>query len=174
MASGNKKSGTKTSSNKKTDVNRNRSSNGKTQQKRNSGTSSAKKSNVRSTSGRGSAQARTSNRKSGAPKMTKKQIAAEQARQRQMRSEIILIVIFAFSLFLLIANFRICGIVGDVVSGFFFGLLGFSEYLFPIYLFVSAAFLISNNFNRKLVKKVVCFGVVLLLSLIHTPSPRDA
>ena len=163
MASGNKKSGTKTSSNKKTDVNRNRSSNGKTPQKGNSGTSSAKKSNVRSTSGRGSAQARTSNRKSGAPRMTKKQIAAEQARQRQMRSEIILIVIFAFSLFLLIANFRICGIVGDVVSGFFFGLLGFSEYLFPIYLFVSAAFLISNNFNRKLVKKVVCFGVVLLL-----------
>lgn len=42
----------------------------------------------------------------------------ELARQKQMRSEIILIVLFAFSVFLLLANFRICGIVGDTVSGF--------------------------------------------------------
>lgn len=96
-------------------------------------------------------------------KQTKKQKAAELARQKQMRKEIILIVIFAFSLFLLIANFRICGIVGDVVSGFFFGIFGFGEYFFPIYLFVSAAFLISNDFNRKLVKNTAYFGVVLLL-----------
>lgn len=137
MASGNKKSGTKTSSNKKISGNLNSRSRTK--------------------------QTRANVKKTGTPRMTKKQLAAEQARQRRMRNEIILIVIFAFSIFLLIANFRICGIVGDVVSGFFFGILGFSEYFFPIYLFVSAAFLISNDFNRKLVKKVVCFGVVLLL-----------
>ena len=138
MASGNKKSGTKTSSNKKTT--------GKTSTKsaarKSSGSSAGKRSVTKTTS---------------TPRMTKKQKAAELARQRQMRNEIILIVIFAFSIFLLIANFRICGIVGDVVSGFFFGILGFSAYFFPIYFFVSAAFLISNDFNRKLVKKVVCF-----------------
>lgn len=144
MASGNKKSGTKTSSNKKTT--------GKTSTK-----STARKS-LGSSAGK-----RTGTKTTSTPRMTKKQKAAELARQRQMRNEIILIVIFAFSIFLLIANFRICGIVGDVVSGFFFGILGFSEYFFPIYFFVSAAFLISNDFNRKLVKKVVCFGVVLLL-----------
>lgn len=144
MASGNKKSGTKTSSNKKTT--------GKTSTK-----SKARKS-LGSSAGK-----RTGTKTTSTPRMTKKQKAAELARQRQMRNEIILIVIFAFSIFLLIANFRICGIVGDVVSGFFFGILGFSEYFFPIYFFVSAAFLISNDFNRKLVKRVVCFGVVLLL-----------
>ncbi|MFR2168446.1 MAG: DNA translocase FtsK 4TM domain-containing protein [Coprococcus sp.] len=80
-----------------------------------------------------------------------------------MRSEIILIVLFAFSVFLLLANFRICGIVGDTVSGFFFGIIGFSEYIFPVYLFVSAAYLISNDFRGKIVKKVVYFGVVLIL-----------
>ena len=94
MASGNKKSGTKTSSNKKISGNLNSRSRTK--------------------------QTRANVKKTGTTRMTKKQLAAEQARQRRMRNEIILIVIFAFSIFLLIANFRICGIVGDVVSGFFF------------------------------------------------------
>ena len=128
MASGNKKSGTKTSSNKKTT--------GKT----------STKSTARKSSG-SSAGKRTGTKTTITPRMTKKQKAAELARQKQMRNEIILIVIFAFSIFLLIANFRICGIVGDVVSGFFFGILGFSEYFFPIYFFVSAAFLISNDMD---------------------------
>ena len=64
-------------------------------------------------------------------------------------------LIHIFSVFLLLANFRICGIVGDTVSGFFFGIIGFSEYIFPVYMFVSAASLISNDFRGKIVKKVV-------------------
>ena len=95
--------------------------------------------------------------------MERKAREEELARQKQMHSEIALIVLFAFSVFLLLANFRICGIVGDTVSGFFFGVIGFAEYIFPVYLFVSAAYLISNNFNRKIVKKAIYFGVVLVL-----------
>ena len=130
------------------------------------------KKTVAKNSSRGGSNNRTSAKKNTASKKTSARSKAaierkareeELARQKQMRSEIILIVLFAFSVFLLLANFRICGIVGDTVSGFFFGIIGFSEYIFPVYLFVSAAYLISNDFRRKIVKKVVYFGVVLIL-----------
>ena len=132
----------------------------------------ASKKTVAKNSSKGGSNNRTSAKKNTASKKTSARSKAaierkareeELARQKQMRSEIILIVLFAFSVFLLLANFRICGIVGDTVSGFFFGIIGFSEYIFPVYLFVSAAYLISNDFRGKIVKKVVYFGVVLIL-----------
>ena len=106
---------------------------------------------------------KTQNRTASKAAATRKARAMEQARQKQLRSEIILLILLAFSVFLLIANFRICGVVGNVVSGFFFGIIGFCEYIFPVYLFVSAAYLISNDFSRKIIKKVIYFGVVMIL-----------
>lgn len=132
----------------------------------------ASKKTVAKNSSKGGSNNMTSAKKNTASKKTSARSKAaierkareeELARQKQMRSEIILIVLFAFSVFLLLANFRICGIVGDTVSGFFFGIIGFSEYIFPVYLFVSAAYLISNDFRRKIVKKVIYFCVVLIL-----------
>ena len=147
MASGNKKAKTKTSSGRRS-----------TKSTARSKTSSRSGSTTRSkTSSRSGSTARSK------AAMERKAREAEAARQKQLRSEIILIVLFAFSLFLLLANFRICGIVGNTISGFFFGIIGFSEYVFPVYLFVSAAYLISNDFNRKIVKKVIYFGVVMIL-----------
>ncbi|MGN0396083.1 MAG: DNA translocase FtsK 4TM domain-containing protein, partial [Coprococcus sp.] len=94
----------------------------------------------------------------------KKAQAEAEAREKQLRSEVILLIILAFSIFLLIANFGKCGVFGNVISGALFGLIGFAEYLFPLYLFMSAAFLISNSFNRNIVKKVIYFGGVLVLA----------
>lgn len=148
MAAGNKKS-----------YKNNTSKNGTSQ-------NAASKKTVAKNSSKGGSNNRTSAKKNTASKKTSARSKAaierkareeELARQKQMRSEIILIVLFAFSVFLLLANFRICGIVGDTVSGFFFGIIGFSEYIFPVYLFVSAAYLISNDFRGKIVKKVVYF-----------------
>ena len=57
---------------------------------------------------------------------------------REVRLEVILLVILAFSIFLMIANFGKCGKVGDAISGFLFGVIGFAEYIFPVYLLLSA------------------------------------
>ncbi len=94
---------------------------------------------------------------------SRKKVDSEALRQQQLRSEVVLLVILAFSVFLLIANFGKCGVLGKVISGFLFGLIGFAEYLFPLYLFLSSAFLISNSFNKRIVKKVIYFGGVLVL-----------
>ncbi len=87
----------------------------------------------------------------------------EPEKNNQQTLEIILLVIFAFSVFLLLANFGICGKVGNAVSGFFFGMIGFAEYIFPIYLFISIAFIISNPKNKKVRNMVIYEGVVLLI-----------
>lgn len=138
---GNTKTLNKSKSNKKTSSSKNTS--GKKNQTSN---------NRKSTTSRSSRSAKE-----------RKALEQELARQKQLRSEIILFIILAFSVFLLIANFGICGVVGDVISGFFFGVIGFCEYLFPVYMFVSAAYLISNSFDRRIVKKVLYFGVVMIL-----------
>ena len=151
MAVAKNKSGKKTTSSRSNARSKNNTA-AKRGTSQNRSSSTKKKSN---TSGRSSARSRAA--------IERKAREEELARQKQMRREIILIVLFAFSVFLLLANFRICGIVGDTVSGFFFGIIGFSEYIFPVYLFVSAAYLISNDFKRKIVKKVIYFGVVLIL-----------
>ncbi len=105
----------------------------------------------------------TKNGARGKKTAEKKAMAEAAAREKQLRSEVILLVIFAFSIFLLIANFGKCGVVGDAISGFLFGLIGFAEYLFPLYLFISSAFLISNSFNKRIVKKVIYIGGALIL-----------
>lgn len=159
MASENKKSKTKTSSGKAGA----KSTKGSKASGR-SGSAARPKASGRSGS---AARSKNSGRSGSSARskaaMERKAREAEAARQKQLRSEVILIVLFAFSLFLLLANFRICGIVGNTISGFFFGIIGFSEYVFPVYLFVSAAYLISNDFNRKIAKKVIYFGVVMIL-----------
>lgn len=114
---------------------------------------------VRNSGGTG----RTNTNSRGKNAVSKKAQAEAAAREKELRNEIILLVLLAFSVFLLIANFGKCGVFGDVIAGFLFGLIGFAEYLFPLYLFLSSAFLISNSFNKKIVKKVICFGGVLVL-----------
>lgn len=85
-------------------------------------------------------------------------------REEEVRSEIILLCILAFSIFLIIANFGKCGLVGDAVAGFLFGIIGFSEYIFPVYLFFSSAFIISNRKNRTIRNMVLYIGLVLALA----------
>lgn len=136
-----------------------------------------RKSNNGSKSGRNTKQ-RSNQARSGAAK--KQRVNKEELeRQKELRSEIILIIILAFSVFLLIANFGICGVVGNAVSGFFFGIIGFCEYVFPVYMFVSSAYLISNGFDGRIVKKVIYFGVVMVLlsmlfQAIYSPDFESA
>ena len=102
---------------------------------------------------------KTSNKKTNnKSKSTYNKTNADKGRTR----EILLFVYLAFSVFLICSNIGICGIVGETVSNFFFGVFGTINYIIPFYIFLSAAFLLANNFKRKVVKKVIWLGICLM------------
>lgn len=105
-------------------------------------------------------------RQSGAVKqsnMTDRKTEQNADENKEIRLEVILLVILAISIFLFLANFGICGMVGNAVSGFLFGFIGFAEYIFPVYLFIASAFIISNPKNKKVRNEVIYIGVILML-----------
>ncbi len=73
----------------------------------------------------------------------------------RLRRDIWLLILLAFSLLLLLSNFGVVGIAGRIFSSFFFGLFGLLEYIFPVFLFFSGAFLIANRENSKILRKVL-------------------
>ncbi len=87
----------------------------------------------------------------------------EPEKNNEQMLEIILLIILAFSVFLFLANFGICGKVGNAVAGFFFGMIGFVEYIFPFYLLVSSTFIVSNLKNKKVRNTVIYVSVVLVV-----------
>lgn len=81
--------------------------------------------------------------------------------------EIVLWVMLAICVLLFVSNLGIGGVVGNAVSGFFFGVFGIISYLFPILLLIGVFFAISNSGNRVAVVKLVA-GImfVILLSVL--------
>lgn len=85
--------------------------------------------------------------------------------------EVLLWVMLAVSIVLFVSNFGIGGTVGDLLSGFLFGVCGLLAYFFPVLLFIGTAFVLSNGKNRVAVIKViaavlfVCF-LCLFLELV--------
>ncbi len=101
---------------------------------------------------------------------TRKKSVTHTAKQNQpsednasMGEEIGLLVILAISLLLEVSNFGVCGVIGDFLSNIMFGLFGFMAYIVPVYMFLSAAFLVSNQYKPRVVKKVVYVGLLLFL-----------
>ncbi|MDO4275981.1 MAG: DNA translocase FtsK 4TM domain-containing protein [Eubacteriales bacterium] len=95
--------------------------------------------------------------KKGKRKTTKKQSVSS-----GFQNEIILLVILAASIILLVSEFGMGGIVGDTISTFCFGTMGLMAYVFPVALFVGAAFVLSNKSNPLAYKKVLS-GVVFFI-----------
>ncbi len=93
----------------------------------------------------------------------KKQPTKTQPEEASFGEEIILLVLIAVCLILELSNFGLCGVIGNAISSFMFGLFGFVAYLIPVYIFLSAAFLISNQYRIKVVKKVVYAGILLVV-----------
>ncbi|MBO5509632.1 MAG: DNA translocase FtsK 4TM domain-containing protein, partial [Lachnospiraceae bacterium] len=77
------------------------------------------------------------------------------------KNEIKLFVYLAISVFLLCSNFGWCGVIGDFFANLLFGLFGTIAYVLPIYLFLSAAFLLANGAMKSIVKRVLCVGILL-------------
>lgn len=80
----------------------------------------------------------------------------------QIRNELILIGLFALTIFLFLCNFGIAGVAGNYISDFMFGIFGLTAYLAPIVLFLGAAFGMSNSGSTAAMRKLVA-GVVLFV-----------
>ena len=81
-----------------------------------------------------------------------------------IRDEIQVLLLFAFSVLLLISNFGFGGAAGGFVSGVMFGLFGIFAYILPVGMFLVAAFSISNRENTiALVKGAAMVAAGFLL-----------
>lgn len=107
----------------------------------------------------------SSNRKGTKAGSRKKQQAVSQAQQDgALFHEIGLIVLFVAMVLLFCCNFGLIGPAGDAVSGFLFGLFGFTAYIVPILVFLAAAFWFANEGNGNALRKLVA-GIVLFFML---------
>lgn len=78
--------------------------------------------------------------------------------------EIGLIVLFVFMVILFCCNFGIIGPAGDAVSGFLFGVFGFTAYVAPAILFLAVSFWFANEGNPNALRKMIA-GIVLFIML---------
>ncbi len=95
-----------------------------------------------------------------------------------IRSEIVLIALFAVAVFLFLCNFGIIGVVGDAISHVMFGIFGLLAYIVPIVFFFMIAFGWANSGNaiatRKLIAGGVLFLVIGILCELVTGAPAEA
>ncbi len=94
-----------------------------------------------------------------------------------MKKEVVLLFILAAAILLALSNFGICGAFGKMLSNIMFGIFGMSAYVFPIYLFLGAAFLISNGYNQKVMIKFISsiclyLFICMLLEMITVPFDK--
>lgn len=94
--------------------------------------------------------------------------------------EVFLWLFLAICVLLFLSNLGIGGVVGNAVSGFFFGLLGLLAYFFPILLLIATFFGISNHGNHVATIKLIAGGIataflsVLMELFAHGGTPYAA
>ena len=111
----------------------------------------------------------TTTRKSSST--TKKRTTTKKKKQEEngLQLEILVLIILGISILLMIGNFGMGGSVGETVSRFFFGVLGWLQYLFPVFLFFGVAFAVANRKNVLIFRKMVgvCLVFWFLTGLVH-------
>ena len=70
--------------------------------------------------------------------------------------EITFLAILVFGILSLMSVFHMCGVFGEILSGFLFGMVGALAYVFPVYLIIASGLYISNSDNKKLHHKIWC------------------
>ncbi len=91
-----------------------------------------------------------------------------------LQEEIIILCVLAVCILMLISNFGLGGLAGEVCSAILFGIFGWMAYLVPVLIFGAAAFLVSNRGNAHAYIKAAALLVLLivlcaLLELIMNP-----
>ena len=105
--------------------------------------------------------------------------AYEQDNTEFMRAEVVIICSFAVAILLFLSNFKLCGVVGDVLRGVQLGIFGIVGYIFPILIFVGTCFHLSNQGNIHAAMKLAAVaGAVItvcgLLQLAFGTVPAGA
>ena len=95
-----------------------------------------------------------------------------------IKSEVILIALFALCVFLFLCNFGIAGVMGNAISGVMFGIFGLTAYLIPVFLFMIIAFAMINSGNmiatRKIIAAVCLYLIVSMMCELFTKAPQEA
>lgn len=95
-----------------------------------------------------------------------------------IKSEVVLIALFALCVFLFLCNFGIIGVMGNAISGVMFGIFGLTAYLIPVFLFVIIAFAMINSGNmiatRKIIAAVCLYLIVSMMCELFTKAPQEA
>ena len=79
-----------------------------------------------------------------------------------MQDEIILVIALVISVLLFLSNFDLSGKVGKLVSSVTFGLIGLEAYILPFIIFLTTAFHLSNQGNKKAGRKILSAFVFLI------------
>lgn len=97
-----------------------------------------------------------------------------------LTKEITFLVLLVFAILSLLSLFDMCGIVGEALSTFLFGVFGAMAYAFPIYLIVTTGLYIANSANTRL-KNKVWFSIGGFVSLcavfqwvVNDPNVNDS
>ena len=132
------------------------------------------------------AQSKKSNtRKSNGTRKTNTSGQSRNRNQRQsepmdvaIKSEVILIALFALCVFLFLCNFGIAGVMGNAISGVMFGIFGLTAYLIPVFLFMIIAFAMINSGNmiatRTIIAAVCLYLIVSMMCELFTKAPQEA
>ena len=96
-----------------------------------------------------------------------------------IRAEVVIICSFAVAILLFLSNFRLCGVVGDVLRGVQLGIFGMVGYLVPVLIFVGTCFHLSNQGNLHAMMKLAAVVVAVLvicglLQLFFGTTPAGA
>mgnify|MGYP004729850181 CR=1 FL=1 len=107
----------------------------------------------------------TGGRKKNASARTspKKNTNEKQSISSGFQTEIILLVLMAAAIILMVSCMGLGGSVGGSISKVLMGVMGLMAYVFPIALFIMAAFLISNKGNVLAYKKTAAAAVLFFV-----------
>lgn len=102
---------------------------------------------------------------SGTKKTNRTQVQKQE--EGFLRSEVLIIVSFAFSVLLFLSNFRLCGIAGDYLRMAQLGIFGMIGFVVPVILFVGTCFGLANQGNPIATLKLVSviLAVIVLCGL---------
>ncbi len=78
--------------------------------------------------------------------------------------EIYLLIYLAIAIFLMCANFGICGMAGNAISSLFFGFFGRIQYIMPIYFFLAIAFILANGPKKSVIRKIIWIGIAFVIT----------
>lgn len=84
--------------------------------------------------------------------------------ERMISNELSLLIFLAIAVLLFLCNFGIIGPVGNMISGFMFGLFGLLAYIAPVFIFIAIAFGISNQGNFIATLKLVAAIILFLIA----------